>query len=234
MKQYSLTPQILIEAGCHYAEDTIQLISDLELNRVFAFEADPESFEISKSKLSSYKNVSLFDFGLGDKFGKSELFINQLEPENGTAGFNFHPSDKNEWRTTEIEIRTMDEILLKFPEFKDSKASRGAFLWLDVEGFEHKVLIGGKKILTNCSAAQIEINMHDFLRKANYVEVFQIMREHGFRLVYVPLHPGFFGDAVFVHQEFSPGFKHWLRDLILFSAMISLHSFVYPMLRKPK
>ena len=234
LRQYRLEPKILIEAGCHHAEDTIQLISELKLNRVFAFEADPDAFAISESKLSKSKIVTLFDFGLGEKSGRSVLFINELEPENGTAGFNFHPSNKDEWRTTEIEIRTLDETLLNVPEFSHAQTSRDVFLWLDVEGFEHKVLIGGKKILEFCSVAQIEVNMHNFLRQANYLEVFRIMRGHGFWLAYAPLHPGFFGDAVFVHREVSKGVRHCLRDLLLTSAMITLHSFVYPILKKPK
>lgn len=233
LKDYSLSPKILVEAGCHYAEDTIQLIEELDLTQIIAFEADPDAFEVAKRQLMGYRDVLLFEFGLGDKPGSAALFVNNLEPENGTSGFHFEPSNPSEWHTRNIEICTLDGILVQHLLKGEPPPQREIFLWLDVEGFEDKVLAGAAHSLKNVSVAQIEINMHDSLRKANYLEVLRIMRNSGFILVFAPLHPGFFGDAVFVHKE---NIRIWkkLRGLILHATMVAFHSFLYPILRKPK
>lgn len=211
-----------------------QLIEALKPSQVFAFEADPNAFKLAKLELANYKDVLLFEFGLGDKPGIGALYVNNLEPENGTSGFQFKPSDPAEWHTRNIEIRTLDSTLAQFFEIQPQPTAREIFLWLDVEGFEDKVLLGALDSLRKCAVAQIGINMHDSLRKSNYLEVLRIMRNEGFVLVFGPLHPGFFGDAVFIHKEKVTSLGQKLRGQILYATMIALHSGLYPILKKPE
>lgn len=235
LEKFKITPKILIEAGCHHGEDTIELIDEIDFKKIFAFEADSDAYKLAFMRLQNFSKVLLFDFGLGDKSTKEILYVNKLKPEDGTSGFLFNPSNPEEWNTQEIEVRTLDSVILPIlqSELRPPK-EREIFIWLDVEGYEANVLTGAIKTLDFCAVAQVEINMHDSLRTANYREVLGIMKRKGFVLVFAPLHPGFFGDAVFIHKDRVARRAEKLRGYFLYAAMIGLHSFVYPVLKKPK
>jgi FkbM family methyltransferase len=232
LRKSLLAPSILIEAGCHYGEDTKLLVEKLELEHTFAFEPDPDAFAKAKEVLTGLPNIELFPYGLGETQGSFSLFVNRSEPENGTSGLEFNVENSEEWTTTQIEVKTLDSVISGSEVFT-SVHDRKCFLWLDVEGFEHQVLKGSSLTIGKVGVAQIEINMHNALRKANYLQVLSYMYKQGFGLIYAPLHPGYFGDSVFLHHSVMSSRNTKVRGILLGIAMVFLHSVVYPLLRKP-
>jgi FkbM family methyltransferase len=232
LERYSFAPEFMIEAGCHHGEDTLLLVNALDLTQVIAFEPDPAAFDRASLVLRNLQNVRLFPYGLGEASGTFSLFINKTEPENGTSGVGFDVGNSEDWITRDIEVKTLDSVIAEFG-IKLPTSRRSCFLWLDVEGFEHKVLKGASRAIDAVGIAQIEMNMHDAIRKANYLGVLKFMYRRGFRLAYAPLHPGYFGDSVFLHQSLIESKKTKARGIFLLLAMVSLHSVIYPMLRKP-
>jgi hypothetical protein len=106
---------------------------------------------------------------------------------------------------------------------------------LDVEGAPHLVIEGAISTLQNILIAQIEVDMHTTskIRKANYFKVDKLMRNNNFRLHYAPLHPGYFGDVIYIKENLL-SFKEKIRSRILVIGMWILHSKIYPSLKKPK
>jgi hypothetical protein len=128
--------------------------------------------------------------------------------------------------TSFIEVSTLDAEI--------KVGSENGALWLDVEGSAHLVLAGGQKTLGRIQTCQIEIDMHDIseYRKANYREVHKLMKRSAFSLLYAPIHPGFFGDAIYVKANLlSKSAK--VRSLFLETFFILLHSYVYPLMKNP-
>jgi len=232
LERYSFTPDFVIEAGCHHGEDTLLLVEALNLTLVVAFEPDPTAFENANEVLKDLSNVRLFPYGLGESPGTFSLFINKAEPENGTSGIGFDVGNSEDWNRKAIEVKTLDSVITEFG-IKLPANKRNCFLWLDVEGFEHKVLKGASRAIEGVGLAQIEINMHDAIRKANYLQVLSFLYRRGFCLVYAPLHPGYFGDSVFLHRSLIASNKTKIRGILLLVTMISLHSVIYPILNKP-
>jgi hypothetical protein len=112
--------------------------------------------------------------------------------------------------------------------------SGNGLLWLDVEGSAAKVLNGAAKVLTSINLVQIEVELHNSNhRKADFAKVNLILHKSKFSLIYAPLHPGFFGDAVYIKTELL-GVVEKLRSHSLNVLYLLLHLFVYPMIGKPK
>ena len=73
-----LSPITIFDVGGHHGE-TIKLFSSkLKIKKIYSFEASPQNFQVLKKISKKYVDsgkVEIFNFGLGDKIGKS--FINQ-------------------------------------------------------------------------------------------------------------------------------------------------------------
>jgi hypothetical protein len=121
----------------------------------------------------------------------------------------------------------LDEIL-------PSQLCRG-LLWLDVEGHAIQALSGATKTLRKITLAKIEIQMHDMSpgRNADLFSVMKIMKLSGLIPIYGPLHPGYFGDVIFIQSD-EIGFKLKIRSVLIRSQMRFLHRFIYILLKKPK
>ena len=219
----------LIEAGCHDGTDTLKFLADQRFRRIFAFEPDPESFELASQNLVDHRDrVSLQQIAL--MHYPVSIKAHPWEGRFGTGSTIFEPILDLENSCTKdgnLMASCLDEII---PNLE----GKGA-LWLDVEGSALLVLQGASRVLDQIIIAQIEIDMHNQSkeRQGNYLAILKLMKEHRFSLVAAPIHPGYFGDALFVKNELE-GVLMKIRSYLLYSTMKILHSFVYPLLRKPK
>jgi hypothetical protein len=107
-------------------------------------------------------------------------------------------------------------------------------LWLDVEGSAASVLRGSLRTLNSVSLIQVEVDMHTSkFRSANFAKVDQILSKSNFKLIYGPLHPGYFGDAIYIKNIHLTGFEN-LRSFVLRGLYLALHRVVYPLSGRPR
>lgn len=224
-----LNTEYVIEAGCHDASDTIKFLSDKRFKKIFAFEPDPVAFHLASRNLSGLLDrVVLKQLVLMDKSGP--VLAQSLHGEFGTGSTIYTPvaaSSKSKGTINPIGVSRLDDEIPK-------QGGSGA-LWLDVEGAALLVLQGASRVLKQIIVAQIEIDMHgqSGQRLSNYRGIIRLMRAQGFNLVAAPIHPGYFGDALFVKSEFQ-NIPERIRSFFLQFTFISLHSVIYPLLGKPK
>lgn len=103
---------------------------------------------------------------------------------------------------------------------------------LDVEGTTAKVLTGAANVLTSIVLIQVELHNSKY-RKADFSNANRILSKSEFSLIYAPLHPGFFGDAIYVKAEFLSTYEKF-RSHTLNVAYLLLHMTIYPALGKPR
>lgn len=221
-KDYSLKITWIIEAGCHDATDTLELIENFKDARVYAFEPDPVSRAKAEEKLASVQdlNAELHPFGLSNE--RTKKYLNYSFNERGSG-------------TTSISDDGVDIVeLITLDGFMDFPSNRG-LLWLDVEGHAVEALDGMRGTLRGIDLAKIEVQMHQISnqRPQDYAKVIKIMNEAGLIPSHVPLQPGFFGDIYFIRRG-QVGWLIKVKSQILISQMRILHECVYPMLKKPK
>jgi hypothetical protein len=70
-------------------------------------------------------------------------------------------------------------------------------------------------------------------RTGSFFQVHKIMRSSNFKLYRAPIHPGFFGDVIYIRKKELSNVER-LESFILTFFMCQLHKVVYPILRKPK
>ena len=219
----------VVEAGCHDGADTLKFLELPNVLKVYAFEPDEVAANDAAAKFESHgERVKLHRLALMDRPG----FIDLNSP---TGEFGDGNSIVGNFRTDESEldsgIRYMRCSTLD-AELKDLNGD--GLLWLDVEGAAAKVLTGAASVLKSISLIQVEVELHNSKhRLADFSKVHRILNKSEFSLIYAPLHPGFFGDAVYTKSEFLGTFEK-LRSCALFSAYLLLHLLIYPALGKPR
>jgi len=219
----------LVEAGCHDGSDTLKFLENTKVELIFAFEPDRTAAQVAQTNFAKFpdrvrfKQIALLDApgwaGIYSPTGVegdgSTIFRNLTENEVASIG----TKSSTPVSTLDLEIET--------------SLSKGA-LWLDVEGAAHLVISGGARTLQKIQICQIEVDMHPTSkqRQANYFKVHEQMKNHGFLIYCAPLHPGYFGDTIYIRCK-SFNLKTCIRAKSLGSLMKLLHGYVYPNIGKP-
>lgn len=210
----------VIEAGCHNGSDTLNLAKRLNPQKLIAFEPDERIRKVAAELFYKHKLiVDLYEFALSDF--NSIKYLNFMDGTEG-SGSTFVA----ETGSTPVQVIALDSLNLNL--------DGGGALWLDVEGHAVQALDGGFETLRGLRVAKIEIQMHDMHsdRRADLFEVLKRMKSLSLVPVRAPLHPGFFGDVLFVHRsDLKIQQKIW--SPILTAQLFIVHTLIYPLLNKP-
>lgn len=216
-----------IEAGCHDGSDTLQIAKLPYIQRIYAFEPDPIAAAIAQAKFNKLSGlVKLLPFALWSTPG----FVEMLSPTgllgDGNSIFRFHGKFEESQNLNAIPCTTLD--------LEINANSGNGLLWLDVEGVPHFVLEGSIETLKCVVIAQIEVEMHKMsdYRNESFTEVHKIMRRSNFKLYKAALHPGFFGDVIYLKAD-KLSKQERLICVLLTLLVKFLHSAIYPIMNKP-
>jgi FkbM family methyltransferase len=197
--------------------------------KVYAFEPDVVAADKAEKKFIPYGDrVSLSRLALMDKPGYIHISSPTGNFGDGTTSIDgFYEQIPNLASASElIPCTTLDLEVLGIEE-------RG-LMWLDVEGSAAKVLAGASRVLEFVDLMQIEVDLHDtHHRAANFQEIDRYLKGKNFAPIYCPIHPGFFGDAIYVRKT-ELGLAGRLRSKFLNFLMYVTHRVIYPLLQKPK
>jgi FkbM family methyltransferase len=227
-KKYKLEFSWIIEAGCHDGTDTLKFLDLPNVLKVYAFE--PDIVAANKAQENFQKHVdriSLSKFALLDQPG----FI-QLSSPTGNFGDGTTLIEDFIQAATP-EATTLNLIPCTTLDIELSDAIGRGLIWLDVEGSADKVLAGATQVLEKIDLIQVEVDLHDSTyRKGNFFKVNRILRQRDFVITHGPIHPGYFGDAIYARKSIL-SLRGKLRYLLLSFLMYSTHKLIYPLLKKP-
>jgi FkbM family methyltransferase len=133
---------MLFDVGANLGQTVKDFKEVFRNSTIHAFEPSPETFKILKEKSSKFKDINLWNFGIGSKC--ENLIFNEYKLSNTSSFLKIRNIDaKNIKRRTLIETTTID----KFCEEK--KIEKIDILKIDTEGFELEVMKGAKKLMAN-------------------------------------------------------------------------------------
>ncbi len=151
LKLMGIEMQILFDVGANIGEYTKALHNEFPKAQIHSFEPAKETFQTLSNNVSQ-QNVVLNNVGIGNKIGKQTLYFD--EEKSGLAslynrqldyfGIAF---DKEE----QIEVITLDAYC------QSRSIYRIDFLKMDIEGNEHKALLGATKLLKEKRIGVIQI-----------------------------------------------------------------------------
>jgi len=211
----------VLEAGCHDGTDTKALAEHFQPKKYFAFEPD----EVARRKaqlilldLNSY-NVELSHKGLSN--AESSKFLKYAAEGKGSGSTSLTDSGE----VTVDVCRFDDEYEITWDN---------GLLWLDVEGHTVQALEGMHSALEKVVLARVEVQLHTrgigFTQ--DFTQVVNIMKSVGLAPLFGPIHPGYFGDIIFVKRERLSN-RDKIRSSVLKFAMYFFHLHCYPFLKKP-
>lgn len=153
------SPSVIVDAG---SRDLIQSIEFSEVfpnARIYAFEPNPQQFEICAEKASSYKNIEVFPFALSDTEGEATFHVT---PSNIGVSSLLEPTDVpwgiNQFYKIKVKTVRLERIL------SELGVSKVDILWMDVQGGEMSALRGYGKYITNTDFIQCEASQFAYYK----------------------------------------------------------------------
>lgn len=170
-----------VDIGANQGEFTLFAARRLSQGNVFAFEPEEQMFQrLTKNvDLNQFKNVKLFNCGLGKEKTWAQLYTSRdtaLHSGWHEGLFTSYRSNYRNDHVQDIEIIRFDEIL------SNGGVQRVDLVKIDVEGAELFVLQGAEETLRRFKPKiLLEMNEETF-RHAGYsaADVMKFMHEHGY------------------------------------------------------
>jgi len=138
LKAYLPKNPSIIDCGAHDGVDSVELAKILNA-KVYAFEPIPEIYKRLRSRTKGFDNIFCYQLALGDQDGEQNFFVSEgasdassslLEPQDHLV---VHP-----------DVIFSSSIRVKTNKFSTWAAENNIhnidMLWLDMQGFELKML----------------------------------------------------------------------------------------------
>jgi len=169
---------VILDIGANIGDTALFYASVNQKAEIFAFEPHPSTFKKSAEnvELNNFSNIHLINLGLGDKPGTFKLY----EVNENNTGMNRIISENKKLPYQEVTIETLDNIV------SEKGISNVDFIKLDVEGFEHAVLLGGKNIITQSKPVLfIELDDNNLTgNNSSAKQVVQTLQSYGYKKIY--------------------------------------------------
>lgn len=134
---------ILFDIGANVGQTVKDFKEVFKHSTIHTFEPSPDTFEILKNNTSNFKNIYLWNCGVGASIGN--LLFNEYNHSNTSSFLNIHNvDDKKLKRKTLVTITTVDKFCA------DNGIHKIDVLKIDTEGFELEVFKGAEKSFADC------------------------------------------------------------------------------------
>jgi FkbM family methyltransferase len=204
---------VIIEAGAFRGDDTCRMAKQWPRGRIFAFEPNPEAFELLQKKIleESISNIQLFNLAINTYGGIA--YLNVCHGMNGNNPIYGYASSLLPL-TKEMEIYCKGPgVVVPCANLDDWCTSHQIdhvdLLKLELEGMELQVLESSFQILQNTKVIYVKTQIHPYRRgMTQYSELKNFLEQHNFVLLSHRYQPGITGYAVFLCRDlFDAYFK---------------------------
>jgi FkbM family methyltransferase len=143
---------VFIDAGANIGWHSLHLAARYPGARCHLFEPHPEIFRqlARNTRLSSFKNLTLNQYALGDTSGQGLFYLQESSGYNrGLSSAALHADLKDNCRAAVVRFEPLDDVL--------SEADRQAvsLIKIDTQGCEHDVLAGARRTIAEARPAVI-------------------------------------------------------------------------------
>lgn len=182
IRQFLPNNPIIVEAGAHIGRDTLKMSTLWPDAHIYAFEPVPELFAQLKERTAAQPNVHAFNLALSDTRGTATLHVSS--GASTAASSLLEPLEYVKERPNVLfHLITVPTTTLDAWAFAE-RLDRIDFLWLDMQGYELKVLKASPTILATVKAILIEASLTErFKENPLYDEIRTWLEAQGFRAI---------------------------------------------------
>ncbi|MFZ5532475.1 MAG: FkbM family methyltransferase [Pseudomonadota bacterium] len=152
--------------------------------QIYCFEPLPGPFHaLSAWAQTQNGRVRCFQMALGDQEGEVEMHLHEQHTPSSSllpateACHQLYPQTQAE-SIARVRVSTLDQAL----EASIGTLPEPILLKLDVQGFEDRVLRGGKQVLSHCRAVVLEVCVAPLYEgQAEFLDLASMLRDSGFR-----------------------------------------------------
>lgn len=187
--------RVILDIGSRDLDQSIEFNSIYKNAKIYAFEPNPEQFNICLNKSVNYENISVEQLAISDKNGTLDFYVTHgnvgasslLEPINVPFA-----STQN-FTKISVESKRLDEWLEK------NKIDVVDIMWLDTQGVELSALKSmGDKLkkvrFIHCEASELPYYKGHLLK----TELVEFLESMGFEVIFIneAYHPFNEGDII--------------------------------------
>lgn len=197
INEYSFIPRIIFDVGSRDLNESIAFKNKYPEAQIYAFEPNPEQLSICQEKAKKH-NINFFNLAASDIVEEHVYYAVQKDGPNPNIGASalsyfseeqlaywdeFSPNSKSQTKKYIINTTTLDIFC------EENKINEIDVLWLDVQGWEGRVLKGAEKILENTKLIHTELSFKKFYEHTDlYPEVQEFLKNKYFEEIYTT-HP---------------------------------------------
>jgi FkbM family methyltransferase len=170
----------VIDVGAHTGQFSSAMRALLPETQIFAFEPLPDCFDRLMEHLGRTGNFRGFRVALGDREGPAKLWESSFSESSSFLPMADLHKKAFPWtaRSTSrtVQMATLDSYVDELELVPE------VLLKLDVQGFEHQVLLGGLRMLERIRYVLAEVSFQPLYEgQADFRDVHELLCERGFR-----------------------------------------------------
>ncbi len=172
-------PQLFLDIGANAGMSALSIFLVKPNAKVISFEPNPIHYSYLEKIKRKFKNFQYYKFGLGNEENTLNFYYPIYNGRKMTALGSFEYDEARNWLNSE-RVSFFDESKLEIKRIQakvktlDSFNLSPEFVKMDVEGFEHHVLLGGKKTIDRArpifliEGVNKDSDVHNFFKRINY------------------------------------------------------------------
>jgi FkbM family methyltransferase len=173
---------LMLDIGANVGQSVLSFYTVFPQARAVSFEPNPETFNKLQRLTARFPQLQVYPSGVSDEVGEAELFIPSYNGNalTGLASFDYESAKLwlGKTRVLRFDPRKLTVSSRKVPLVRlDDLGLEPDFIKIDVQGFEHRVLVGGMETIRKCRP----VIMAETVRHGS--DAYKIMQPLGYRLV---------------------------------------------------
>lgn len=180
LTKYLPANAVMIDCGAHVGADSIELAKIFPKGTVHSFEPVPAIYQHLKHNTRRFTSIKCHQLALSDKNGSALMNVSSggSDASSSLLAPTGHTTDHPDVLFTEsIDVTTMtlDQWAIS------NDIEKIDFLWLDMQGYEYKMLSASTQVLPQVLAVHTEVSLRDTYAGALlYVDLKKWMESLGF------------------------------------------------------
>ena len=172
----------IVDIGAHIGEFARMIHKILPNASIFSFEPLEAPFSELKNNMGRVPNFMAFKYALGDTTGIMEMHRNDFTPSSSLLPMTDRHKDIFPFTAAEtietVDGRRLDDVL------KDLYFEDNILVKIDVQGYEHRVILGGEKLLSRAKLLIVETSFLPLYEgQPLFDDIYSMLRQRGFAYI---------------------------------------------------